>query len=124
MRFWGIYGVLLSTVLSTLLIGMPWLLYNLFHILFDPRYLPNYLKRLARYAAVVLLSCLATFYICQTLQLSDILTLALRLVICGIAPNLIYWFIYHRQEEFAQCVQLADRLTGGKFRLQRFFRTN
>lgn len=123
-QFWGIYGVLLSTVLSTLLIGMPWLLYNLFHILFEPCYLSNYLKGLARYAAVVLLSCTATFFVCQTIQLPDILTLTLRLVICGIVPNLIYWFIYRRQEEFRQCIQLADRLTGGKLRLQHFFRTN
>lgn len=29
-QFWGVYGILLSTVISMLLIGMPWLLVNLF----------------------------------------------------------------------------------------------
>ena len=29
-QFWGIYGVLLSTVLSMMFVGMPWLFHNLF----------------------------------------------------------------------------------------------
>ncbi len=33
-QFWGIYGIILSTVLSMLLVGMPWLFYNLFTTLF------------------------------------------------------------------------------------------
>lgn len=119
-RFWGIYGVLLSTVLSTLLIGIPWLLHNLFHILFDPRYLSGYLMGLGRYTAVVLLSCVLTFALCRPIQLPDGWTLALRLLICGIVPNLLYWVVYRKQDEFVQCVQMADRLTGGKLKLTRF----
>lgn len=34
-NFWGIYGVLLSTVITALFIGMPWLLHNLFTVLFE-----------------------------------------------------------------------------------------
>jgi len=44
-QFWGIYGVILSTALSTIFVGMPWLLHNLFTVLFSKKELPDYLKR-------------------------------------------------------------------------------
>ena len=31
----GLYGVILSTVVATLIVGMPWLIHNLFTTLFD-----------------------------------------------------------------------------------------
>ena len=48
-QFWDIYGVLLSTVLSMCFIGMPWLLHNLFTVLFEPHFLKEYLRQLATY---------------------------------------------------------------------------
>lgn len=48
----GIYGVALSTVLAMISVGMPWLLYNLFNVMFDKNLLVPYLKRMLLYVAV------------------------------------------------------------------------
>ena len=36
-QFWGLYGIILSTVLSMLLVGMPWLFHNLFTTMFEKK---------------------------------------------------------------------------------------
>lgn len=120
-QFWGIYGVLLSTVLSTLFVGMPWLLHNLFTVLFTKKELPIYLKKLVWYAAIVLFSCLVCLFSCYFISFSPWVTLIIRAVICCIIPNLIYFIAYRNTPEFKQCLQLFDRITKGKLKLEKRF---
>lgn len=47
-QFFGLYGVLLSTVISIIFIGMPWLFYNLFTVLFK-RNAAKYVIRVVYY---------------------------------------------------------------------------
>ena len=51
-KVWGLYGVVLSTVLSMIIIGMPWLIYNLFSTVFEKRAMRDYIKRLFQYMCV------------------------------------------------------------------------
>ena len=68
-QFCDIFGVLLSTVLSTLCIGMPWLLHNLFTVLFDYSQLKEYLNKILKYTIIVILSCLLSYIICNMMVL-------------------------------------------------------
>lgn len=116
-QFWGIYGVLLSTVLSTLFVGMPWLLHNLFTVLFDKNQLLGYLKSLLLYVIVVFISCVGCYFICQLFNFSNWLTLIVRMIICCLVPNIIYFIAYRKNAEFKQCLQLLDNMTRNKFNL-------
>ena len=120
-QFWGIYGVLLSTVLSTLFVGMPWLLYNLFTALFNRNQFPEYLRSLLEYVAVVFFSCIACYFICQLINLNIWLTLIIRLVICCLVPNVIYIIVYRKRSEYKQCLQLLDKMTKNKFKFEKRF---
>lgn len=120
-QFWGIYGILLSTVLSMLLVGMPWLLHNLFTTLFSKKYFAGYIKKLFYYTAIVLLSCLICYFMCYWINLSPWLTLILRAAICCIIPNVIYFMFYRKSEGFQLCLQLLDRMTKGKLKLEKHF---
>jgi len=116
-QFIGLYGVVLSTVLSMLFVGIPWLLHNLFTTLFDKKYLVPYLKKLVRYVIVVFISCVITFPVCSLFHLPDILLIVVRLACCCIIPNIIFFLAYRNMEEFKLSVQLADKMTKGKIRL-------
>ena len=116
-HFIGIYGILISTVAAILCVGMPWLLHNLFTVIFERKYLVPYLKRLMRYAAIVLLSCIVTCGICYFISFeSSILTLVLRAVVCVFVPNVLYFVIYRKTVEFKQVLVLTDNMTRGKLR--------
>lgn len=118
-QFWGVYGVLLSTVLSTLFVGMPWLLHNLFTVLFDKKQLPEYIKAVFYYVIVAFISCIVCYFICQLFHLSSWLTLIVRIIICCLVPNVIYFIAYRKRLEFKQCLQLLDNMTKNKFNLEK-----
>lgn len=122
-QFWGIYGVILSTVLSTLFVGFPWLLHNLFTMLFDKKNITEYLKQLIRYVFVVFISCVVCCCICMLFNFGSWGNLVVRLLICCVVPNIIYLFAYLRMPEFKQCLQLIDKVTNNRFKLEkRMFR--
>lgn len=116
-QFWGIYGVLLSTVLSMLLVGMPWILHNLFSTLFERSRMQDYLRHLLLYTAVSAAACTVTGALCHLVALGDWATLIIRGVMCCVIPNAVFFLAYRKLPEFAQTVALADRMTGGKLKL-------
>lgn len=123
-QFFGIYGVLLSTVISFLFVGTPWLIHNLFTFIFDKKYMRKYLKQLLVYSTVVFIACIICYYLCSFVQLSDWSTLIVRGIICCIVPNTLFLLIYHKSSEFVQSVRLLDRITKYKFHLYDRFKLN
>ena len=113
-QFIGIYGILLSTVLAILCVGMPWLLHNLFTVIFEKKHMWPYIKRLAKYSFVVLLSCMVTYSICSRFSIGLVPTILVRGVICIIVPNLIYYLTFRNTEVFRQSLLLVDKMTKGK----------
>lgn len=113
-QFWGLYGIILSTVLSMLFVGMPWLLHNLFTTIFCPQWLFPYLKKLALYVVTVSGAAAITYGLCSLICLPDIPLIAVRLGICCIVPNVVFLAAYHKMTEFKESMCLADRMTHGK----------
>lgn len=113
-QFIGIYGILLSTVLAILCVGMPWLLHNLFTVIFDKKHMWPYIGRLAKYCLVVLFSCVVTYLICSRINVALIPTILIRCVICVIVPNLIYYLTFKKTEEYNQTLHLLNNMTKGK----------
>lgn len=118
-QFWGIYGVLLSTVISMLVVGMPWLLYNLFTVLFNRKQFPLYLRCLVKYIIVVFVSCLLCYSVCCFITFGKWSTLIIRIVICCVLPNIFYYIVYRKSPEFTQCIYLFDKMTRGKLKLSK-----
>ena len=113
-QFLGIYGVLLSTVLSTICVGMPWLLQNLFEEIFEKKNLGSYLKQLVAYIGVVFLVCVICYEICRFLCFSTVATIVVRLLVCCVVPNILFWTFYHRTEVFSDSLKLVRRIVGRK----------
>lgn len=114
-RFIGIYGIILSTVIAILFVGMPWLLHNLFTVIFDKKYLVGYVKQLVVYTLVVVVSCIVTKIICDVIPLARWAALLVRAIVCLIIPNIIYFVVYKNTIEFKQTLELANKMTRQKF---------
>lgn len=118
-NFWGLYGVLLSTVISIVAVGMPWLLHNLFSTIFDTG-LKEYVISLFKY--LLLNVCLTGICILISNVLSYdslILTLVLRAALCVVLPNLVMFALYRKTPEFKSLIQTLDNVTKGKIKLLR-----
>lgn len=112
----GLYGILISTVLAIVCVGMPWLLHNLFTAIFEKKHLLGYLKKLLYYCCVIFVSCIATYFICSRVNAGPIVTLVARGAICVILPNLIYLLAYYKRIEFTDSLLLVNKMTKGKLR--------
>lgn len=113
-QFWGIYGIILSTVISALIVGMPWILNNLFSTLFERKYLKLYLNTLSFYVVVSVCVCCVNTLICSVVNFNEIGTLIIRAMISCIVPNLSFLIIYRNRSEFLESVKLMDRMTNHK----------
>ena len=116
-RFWGIYGILLATVISRLAIGIPWIVYNLFTALFERKMMKDYVKRMLSYAIVAVAICGITAILCHVIRLSLIALLITRVIIVCIVPNIMVVLVYRKKIEFQQSIELLDKMTKNKLHL-------
>ena len=113
-QFWGLYGIILSTVLSMLLVGMPWLFHNLFTTMFEKENMREYLISLAFYVFISIIASIISVIICNSINLGLVATLVVRFIICAIVPNITFLISYRQKSEFKQSVLLVNRMLHGK----------
>ena len=92
-RWIGFFGVIFSTVIATLGVQFPWLMYNLFRLIFPGQYRGAYVRRHLLYAVVTAAVCAATYVLVLPIHLGLIPTLAVRFVISLIVPNVLFLLI-------------------------------
>lgn len=106
----GLYGIVLSTIFSMLLVA-PWLIYNLFKLIFGQNHIWEFLIRLAYYIFVTFLAAVLTYWICSFIIGNLIYVVIVRLMVCILFTNLLLLIFYFKIPEFKQCVILADNIT-------------
>lgn len=105
----GIHGVLLSTVISTLAVGMPWLIKNLFTEIFkqSPQ---NYVCKVAKYTFVTAINICITYFTCMVLPENSILSLIIRLVVCCVICNMFFFIVYCKTFEFKEAKAMVLKI--------------
>ena len=114
-QFWGLYGIIISTVLSTLLVGMPWLFHNLFTTLFDKKNMKQYLLDIVFYAVVSSVAGVVSVVVCHFISFNLLTTLVIRLASCLVIPNVFFVLVYGKRVEFKQSILLVNKMFYGKF---------
>lgn len=105
----GLYGILLSTIISYVFISMPWLIRNIFSFLFKME-LKKYMFKVFRYVAVTLLSCLLSLFVCYYIPYEGLVGLILKGCICVLIPCVLQILIYHKTHEFTQSFLIIRRI--------------
>ena len=116
-QFWDIYGVLFSTFITFLLIGIPWLLFNLFTVVFERKHLKEYVFNLLYYTFITIVACGVTYFICYIIPIKNNWAIfGIRFLICMIVPNIIFLSVYFKKKEFKDSLLMVNRLTKGKIK--------
>lgn len=108
-QFIGIYGVILSTVISVVVVGMPWILHNLFTALFK-RSMMEYVREILYYSIVTVAVCAATYGVCSFIPDGGILWMIVKGVASFIVSNLLMLGAYFKLKEFGQVKELVLRI--------------
>lgn len=105
----GLYGVLLSTVLSSVIIGFPWLVQNLFTEIFkeSPK---KYLIKILKYTILTIITCVITYWACNLINCNTFITLIIKAIICVIIPNVFYAVTCYRSSEMQEAISLVKKI--------------
>ena len=108
----GIYGILASTFIATIIIGTPWLINNLFTTIFDRNQMAGYLKKLIYYAAVTAAICMVFYIVCGYINAENLyLEFLIKILVC-LLSNVFFFIFYFRLPEFQKLKNILKRVVG------------
>ena len=111
-QFIGMDGVIISTLICTIFINIPWGSYILFKNYFHMK--PwEYYGKLIIYIGVTAAVAGLTWLVCSLLPDTGLIPMLIKGVICLIIPNVLFLLVYHRMKEFKESKELFMRLTAG-----------
>ncbi len=106
----GLYGVLLSSVFSILVVQMPWLFHNLFSEVFPRNYMRQYVRFFIVLTLLVLVSSAASWYVCSLIHLDQWASLFVYACISFVIPNVVFFAVYGRSRVFKDSVAQIKRV--------------
>lgn len=95
----GLFGILLSTVISTVVVGMPWLLHNLFTVVFK-RSAKEFIILLIKYVVIATITAVVSYLICSYIRLDGILEFIVKGVISFVITSVIYFILLFKTKDF------------------------
>lgn len=95
----GIYGVILSTISTLLIVTYPWQTWMIHNKLFHCSMKP-FIFRLLIYTLVTVIACGCTYYLCSFIPDTGIESFFLKMGISCIIPNLIFLMCSWQTNEF------------------------
>ena len=116
---WGLYGILLSTILSMACVGIPWMLHILFTQFFNREQLKKFLSLLLGFVAATALSGFITALLCAFVTLPPLAKLPVSAAAAVLIPNLVFYVCFRRNKSFKSALEFADKLTRGRLGLGR-----
>lgn len=108
-NFIGLYGVVLSTIISIYLVSAPWLLHNVFTLIFPGKF-KDYGKDLLTYIVMIIVVTLITSRICNLIPDAGFGILIVKTFVCTIVCNGLFFVIYCKSPMFKVVIQMVYRI--------------
>ncbi|MBR3579549.1 MAG: oligosaccharide flippase family protein [Lachnospiraceae bacterium] len=99
-----LYGVIFATIISIVVVQIPWLFHNLFKAVFPHKYLWEYIKLYCSFIIVSLFSCFVCWFVCSQINLGAWAMFFINAIISFIIANLIFFIVYGRNNLFKESV--------------------
>ena len=112
-RYIGLFAIIFSTVASYIIVTIPWLIYNLFTVIFKMS-AKDFIKKFIKYIFIVCLAATISYVICIELPATGVVTIILRLIVSVTIPNIVFLIFLGRGQEFEGSLEMVDRLTQNK----------
>lgn len=105
----GLYGIVLSTIISVYLVSIPWIVHNVFSFIF-PGKLKEYFKSILAIAAVSIAITVITFFVCRFIPDGGIFILLIKTVVCTIVFHTLFLVFYGRNKMFKEILGMFWRM--------------
>lgn len=109
----GVFGIILGNIVSNLCTTFWTYPYVLYHYGFDSS-VKEYYKKYSGYSLLILIACFVCWFLCNFIPDINIITFALKMLICFVLPNIWFFMAFHKSDEFKFFVGLIkDRMKRG-----------
>ncbi len=98
--FYGVFGILLSMIITYIFINLTYGTQILFRHYFTEQSCFGYWALQIKYTAVTVLAAAACYFLCEKLPFDGIANLFMRAIVCVVLPNAIFLVCYSRDEQF------------------------
>lgn len=105
----GVNGVVISTILSHILVEIPWETCVLYKQYFNKKPIEYFLQCVIQLIISVCI-CVITFGVCRFVISNSIFALLVRAGICCIVSNLILVLLYHKDERFDYLMKTGKKV--------------
>lgn len=112
-QYIGLFGILLSTVISMLFVGMPWLLYNLFTVIFH-RNAFEFILRTLWYVVVTVISCVIFYWLCSYITIDGVIGFIVKGIVVFVGANFVFLVSTSKLQEFTQTKEMALKIVKRK----------
>lgn len=113
-QYIGLFGILLSTILTMTFIGMPWLIYNLFTVIFKRNAL-EFIFKMLFYGIIALVMCVITYLICSKIALVGVVGFIIKGVVVFVIANILFLATTFFLPEFDETKHLINRIIKRNF---------
>lgn len=108
----GIYGVLMSTVISMGIIGIPWIIHNLFTTVFNQNELIAFIKKMLVYLLEMIGICSISCLLCNFVTAQGVSEIAIKLVISVVISVSLFTLCNLKSKELKGTIRLVRKMIG------------
>lgn len=111
-RYIGIYGIVLSTILSFMFVGIPWLLSNTFRFIFN-RPCKEYVLLTLRNTLLTTISCITAIKLCSLLTFTGIFSFLIPVIIATITTLLLFGLGTLKSKDASEAFRIVTGMMKG-----------
>lgn len=108
-RVLGTFGIYLATLIARLMTNLwyePYAVYR-YGLKKDPKL---YFKRYIRYAVILICTGAMCFGLCSLCNFNVIVNVLVKIVICSVVPNIVFFLCFKKTDEFTYLYASANRI--------------
>ena len=117
-----LYGILWSSTFALGVIEIPWLIHNIFKIIYPHDSLKSYMASIGRYMLVGLIAWGITSVVTALIHLSECPAFILSVALSVLIPVLIYIVSFRKREDFADCLETVERMLHNRIPLRKLLK--
>lgn len=108
-QYWGLYGVTLSTIISEIIIEIPWLVWNLFHTVFQcsPK---KYIIKTIKLVIVSVFTIVISYLIVRLFPIDGIQYFFIRGFLSFMIPCIVLFLLFHNSKERVLVLGIAKKM--------------
>lgn len=114
-QYFGVFGVIVATLISLIVFNVIYGSEIIYKYYFKNQRVSSYYMHHLFYAVITGVVCVVSYVICSFITVNGVVGFVIKLCICCIIPNIMYFVCYCRMKEFSAMLIYLKRIIAHKF---------